>query len=148
MKNNYTIRSMTKEDIDGVLEVEHESFSVPWSRQLFLDEAENSHTVYFVCCDGKKITAYGGMWHVLNEGQITNIAVKPEYRRFGIASALLEHLKKSAKELGITLMELEVREGNQAAIGLYKKQGFETVGRRRRYYTNPTEDAILMNLEL
>ena len=57
MKNNYTIRSMTKEDIDGVLEVEHESFSVPWSRQLFLDEAENSHTVYFVCCDGKKITA-------------------------------------------------------------------------------------------
>lgn len=88
------------------------------------------------------------MWHVLDEGQITNIAVKPEYRRFGIASALLEHLKKSAKELGIILMELEVREGNQAAIGLYKKQGFETVGRRRRYYKNPTEDAILMNLEL
>lgn len=148
MKNNYSIRLMTKEDIDDVLEVEHESFSIPWSRQLFFDEAENSHTIYFVCHDDKEILAYGGMWHVLDEGQITNIAVKKACRRLGIASALLEQLITSSKELGITLMELEVREGNFAAIELYKKHGFAKVGKRRRYYQNPCEDAILMNLEL
>lgn len=141
------IRYMTEDDIDGVLAVERESFSTPWTQKLFLDEVKNPRTVYFVdVTESGEIAGYGGMWHVIDEGQITNIAVGKSYRGLGVGSKLLEGLINWSKDNGIRVIELEVRAGNTAALGLYKKYGFNAVGRRKDYYKNPTEDAILMDL--
>lgn len=142
-----SLRYMEKEDIDGVLAVEKESFSTPWTEKLFYDEVENPRTVYFVAeTDTGEIVGYGGMWHVVDEGQITNIAVKRNYRGEGVGSKLLGSLINWAKDKGILVIQLELREGNAAAFGLYKKYGFSVVGKRKEYYKNPTEDAILMDL--
>lgn len=142
------LREMTAEDVGGVLLVEQESFSTPWSERLFYDELKNPHTVYYVCEDNGKIAAYGGVWHVLDEGQITNIAVKPEYRKSGLGSRLLDAIISYAKTEKLSVVELEVRASNAPAIGLYKKFGFHEVGVRKNYYKNPTEDALLMNLDI
>ncbi len=142
------LREMTAEDIDGVLIVEREAFSTPWSERLFYDELKNPHTVYYVCEDDGKIVAYGGVWHVLDEGQITNIAVKSKYRKSGVGSRLLDAIIGFSKDNDLSVVELEVRASNEPAIGLYKKFGFREVGVRKNYYKNPTEDALLMNLEL
>ena len=144
-----SVRYMKEEDIDGVMTVEKESFSKPWTEKLFYDEVKNPRTVYFVATDEKdEIVGYGGMWHVLDEGQITNIAVRKEQRGGGVGSKLLESLISWAKERQIMQIGLEVRKGNANALGLYKKYGFLEVGSRRDYYKNPTEDAILMDLLL
>lgn len=142
------IREMTEKDIDGVLTVENESFSTPWTKRLFYDEVANPHTIYYVCCENDEIVAYGGMWHVADEGQITNIAVRRAARQRGIGSKILKSLISWAREREIAVIGLEVREKNENALSLYKKNGFEAVGRRRNYYKNPTEDAILMDLRL
>ena len=142
-----SLRYMKKEDIDGVLTVEKESFSTPWTEKLFYDEVENPRTVYFVAVtDNGEIVGYGGMWHVVDEGQITNIAVKKNCRGEGVGSKILESLIKWAKDNEILVIQLELREGNAAAFGLYEKYGFSVVGKRKDYYKNPTEDAILMDL--
>ena len=143
-----TIREMTEEDIDGVLAVEKESFSTPWTERLFFDEVRNSRTIYYVCCEDDEIIAYGGMWHVVDEGQITNVAVKKDFRKMGVGSKVLNELILWAKSHDIAVIGLEVRAGNENALLLYKKFGFEAVGRRKDYYKNPTEDAILMDLRL
>lgn len=143
-----TIRKMTAEDIEGVLEVECEAFSTPWTKRLFYDEVNNPHTVYFVCCEEEKIAAYGGMWHVVDEGQITNIAVKKAFRNRGIGSMILNELINWAKDNEIAVIGLEVRAGNEEALALYRKFGFEAVGRRKNYYREPVEDAVLMDLRL
>ncbi len=142
-----SIRNMSAKDIEGVLGVEREAFSTPWTERLFYDELENPHTVYYVCLDGEDIIGYGGLWHVLDEGQITNIAVRKSHHRRGVGSMLLENLIEYAKNNGLSRLELEVRAGNAAAISLYKKYGFSEVGQRRGYYRNPTEDALLMDLQ-
>ena len=144
----FKIRDMKADDIEGVLEVERESFSTPWSERLFFDELENPRTVYHVCCDGDEIVGYGGMWHVVDEGQITNIAVKKKYRGMKIGSRLLSGLIEWARAEGIAVVGLEVRESNKAAIALYSKYGFEPVGRRKDYYRQPLEAAVLMDLRL
>ncbi len=142
------IREMTARDIDGVLSVEEESFSTPWTKRLFYDELENSHTIYFVYEEEGEVVGYGGMWQVVDEGQITNIAVKKDYRGRGIASKILEKLIDKAKENRIVVIGLEVRESNKNALGLYEKYGFCRVGKRPGYYRNPVEDALLMDLNL
>lgn len=142
------IRKMQKEDIEGVLEVEKESFKTPWTRRLFFDELENPRTVYYVCCSEDEILGYGGMWHVVDEGQITNIAVKKNSRKKGIGSKILEEIINWSKEHDIKVIELEVRQGNFGALELYKKYGFRAVGKRKGYYKEPLEDAVLMDLRL
>lgn len=142
-----SLRYMKKEDVDGVLAVERESFSTPWSEKLFYDEVENPRTVYYVAVDDDgEIVGYGGMWHVVDEGQITNIAVKKDLRGKGVGSMLLAEIINWAKDKGIGVIQLELRESNLNALGLYKKYGFKVVGKRKEYYKNPTEDAILMDL--
>lgn len=144
-----SVRYMTEGDIDGVLRVERESFSTPWTEKLFYDEVKNLRTVYFVATTEKdEIIGYGGMWNVVGEGQITNIAVGKDHRGMGVGSRLLESLIDWAKEKEIKIIGLEVREGNINALGLYKKYGFLEVGKRKDYYKNPTENAILMDLKL
>lgn len=135
------IVKMTKENAAELAELDKICFSVPWSEKSFYDEAENSLASYFVAKEDGRIAGYGGIWLVADEGQITNIAVLPEYRRMGIASGLLERLMECADGKSIVL---EVRESNAAAISLYEKHGFKKAGMRKNFYHSPVENAIIM----
>ncbi|MCL2517112.1 MAG: ribosomal protein S18-alanine N-acetyltransferase [Oscillospiraceae bacterium] len=132
---------------EQMYEIERACFSDPWSRSAF--ENLNGFVVYVADRgDSAHIFAYIILTHVLDEGQIINIAVHPDYRRMGIANALIEKVLEYSRVNGIKLLMLEVRESNAAAIKLYEKFGFREVGRRKRYYKNPIEDALLMDMEV
>lgn len=142
-----TIAPMELWDIDGVMEIEYASFAIPWSREAFEEElTNNKHAVYIVAKQDNKVIGYGGMWKVLEEGHITNIAVHPDFRRMRVGYAIVEALTQIAKNKGIGSMTLEVRENNIAAQGLYRKFGFEVVGRRKKYYADNNEDALIMTM--
>ena len=131
----------------GVAALEKKVFATPWSeKSLELLCTENGFG--FVALEGDTVTAYGGMLTVLDEGQITNIATHPNYRRQGLAAKVLSALLEQARAKGIASVTLEVRVSNQAAIALYQKFGFSVVGKRVRFYTHPTEDALIMQCTL
>jgi len=131
--------------IGDITVIEKLSFKIPWSSESITEEiTRNKAAVYFCAeADGKAI-GYAGMWQVLDEGHITNIAVHPEYRRTGVGNALLEALVSEARRRGIKALTLEVRDTNYAAQALYKKHGFIPEGRRKAYYADNNEDAIIM----
>lgn len=135
---------ITKAHLESVAEIEKLCFSEPWSAralELLLDETQ---AVGFVCaCDGVA-QAYGGMLITPFEGQITNIAVHPDFRRQGLGGAILEALLKEAARRNLESVVLEVRASNTAAIALYERYGFTAVGRRKNFYRAPTEDALVM----
>lgn len=139
------VRKMAEEDIDGVLEIENEAFTTPWSRESFRTEIrENLLAYYLVAVVDEKIVGYGGIWLILNEGHITNIAVKEEYKGNGIGNHLVEGLICYCMKYEILNMTLEVRESNIVAQNLYKKYDFVDCGRRPKYYADDGEDAIIM----
>ncbi len=146
--NNIQIRRMTKDDLDGIMEVELSSFTIPWTRKMFEDELTNELTVYFVACDGDKIAGYAGMWDVAGEGDITNIGVMPAYRQRGIGSALLRALFDEAHRRKLELLTLEVRNSNLVAQHMYKVHGFVNMGVRKNYYADNREDAVIMTAKL
>jgi ribosomal-protein-alanine N-acetyltransferase len=136
---------MNLDDIDAVMEVETICFSIPWSRKSFEDEIGNNENAHYVIARiEERIVGYGGMWKVLNEGHITNIAVHPELRRQRIGSFILDALLRFADGNRIDSLTLEVRESNIAARMLYEKYGFYVEGRRKAYYVDNMEDAIIM----
>ena len=142
--NGFSIERLTSENISGVAELEELCFSLPWSKKA-LELLCNGENVGFVALDGeKRVVAYGGMVCVLDEGQITNIAVHPDFRRRKIGEQIVSALLGYGEEKEISLYSLEVRESNQAAISLYQKLGFISVGNRKNFYSNPTENAIIM----
>lgn len=122
--------------------------SVPWSYESFLKESKNPLAHYVIAEDGEKVVGYCGYWQVADEGQITNIAVLPEYRRQKIAHKMLSLAIQNAKICGLFSLSLEVRESNSAAISLYEGFGFKRVGCRKNYYKSPNEAAVLMELNL
>lgn len=125
--------------------VEKLSFKIPWSQNSMLEElTENKMALYLLAVMDKNIVGYAGMWRVLDEGHITNIAVHPEFREAGVGSALLSELIRRSKAEGIKDMTLEVRKSNKAAIALYKKFGFSNYGYRKSYYSDNNEDALIM----
>ncbi len=140
-----TIEKMQVRDLDRVMEIEALAYPTPWSRRAFQSEiTDNSYAHYFVVRHRGLIVGYVGMWVILEESHITNIAVHPDYRRRGIARFVLETMFQKAKELGSTKMTLEVRVSNAGAIRLYKSLGFVDRGLRKGYYTDTREDAIIM----
>lgn len=144
-----TFRKARVFDISKMHAIEKASFPTPWSFDaLFADAFLNSNTIYMVAEYCKDIAAYGGMWLVLDEAHITNIAVKQDYRRMGIADKLLGIMAEAAAKNGIASMLLEVRRSNSPALILYHKHGFHEVGVRKDYYSNPVEDAFIMRKEL
>lgn len=141
----YHIRPMEDRDISTVEQIEKSIFSLPWSVKSFADAANTPENVYLVCeCTGE-IAGYCGMWTVLGEGNITNIAVSPSYRRSGVAEALLKELERRARLKDVTIFFLEVRQSNEAAKRLYEKLGYSPIGVRKRFYEKPVEDAIVMS---
>ena len=135
---------MTASDVDGVADLDRQCFATPWSRRSFEDELENSLAVYFVASEGGTVIGYCGFWQVAGEGDITNIAVLPGYRRRGVGGRLLGRLIDEAETLGLGSLTLEVRRSNETAKRLYARYGFEQVGERKRYYSDNNEDAIIM----
>ncbi len=141
----FEIIPMTEEHIDGVLQVEESCFSTPWTKQDFEREIhENNMAIYRVAVLDGKVIGYAGMWHVVTEGHITNVAVLWEYRRQGIGDALMKEILEIAKEKEMIGITLEVRISNMAAQRLYTKYGFRPEGFRKRYYLDTNEDAVIM----
>ncbi len=138
---------LTEKYLDGVLEIENESFPDPWSYQSYADEIKNPMADYTLLVDeNDNVVAFGGFWHILDEGHITNIAVKKEFRQNKLGTLLVSEMIKSAKEKEIKSMTLEVRVSNTPAIKLYEKMGFSSVGKRPKFYSDG-EDAFIMWLE-
>lgn len=138
------LRQMIEEDIEGVLEIEKECFETPWSLNAFKMELKSDIALYIVARDEDKVVGYGGLWNILNEGHITNIAVSEEFRNKGIGSKILSELIEVSKSKNTSSMTLEVRRNNESAKHLYKKYGFEEAGVRPKYYADNNEDAIIM----
>ena len=138
---------ITQAHLPAVAELERAVFHAPWTEQsLALLTGESG--VGFVVMQGERAAAYGGMLCVLDEGQITNIATHPDHRRLGLGRSVVQALIGYAKEHGLAEIFLEVRESNTAAILLYEQLGFVSVGRRPRFYTHPTEAALVMLLRV
>ena len=138
-------RLMCEADLDAVMRIECESFISPWSRDMFLNDiARNPAARYLVLERDGVIAGYAGMWLVLDEAQILNVAIAPEYRGQGLSHILLQDMLQLAADSGMTCATLEVRRGNAAARRLYRDHKFVEVGCRKGYYTDTGEDAILM----
>lgn len=139
------IREMTINDITQVLEIESLCFPVPWSKEAFEMEIEkNKFARYMVLELDNRVIGYGGMWMIIDECHITNIALHPDYRGRGYGNKMVEALINKAFEEGISRMTLEVRKSNLVAQRLYEKYGFISRGIRPKYYQDNDEDALIM----
>ena len=148
---NIEISKLTHDDLEGIYEVEKDSFPIPWPISSFEEELKNLLATYLVAKIENKIIGYIGMWFVMDECHITNIAVLSEYRNRGIATKLINEMLNLCKEHGTTYIMLEVRESNIPAQKLYSKFNFTEEVVRKDYYKNPNgtrEDAIVMSREL
>jgi ribosomal-protein-alanine N-acetyltransferase len=145
----FFIRRMKEDDLPAVRTIEALSFSNPWSDSTFLGEIQNtpvSFPLVVVRKPSDKVIGYIIYWHIREDVQVNNIAVHPDFRGKGIGEALMRHVIDKVRKNGATFMALEVRLSNAAAVTLYKKLGFDILGTRKNYYTNPDEDAYLMGL--
>lgn len=142
------IRQMREQDITQVLDIEQAAFSVPWSAESFLRALAAETNIYLVAEQEQRIVGYCGLWVSYETADLCNLAVAAAYRQQGIAERLLREGLCRAAERAAEEVLLEVRRSNLPAIRLYEKTGFCQIGVRSRYYRNPTEDAILMQLKL
>ncbi len=139
---------MNADHLDEVAELERICFSTPWSRNMLAEELENMLSAFLVALDDSgRVVGYAGLQVVVDEGYITNVAVRPECRRQGIAGKLLQVFLDFAQAHHLAFLTLEVRASNYDAIALYGARGFRGVGRRKNYYEHPKEDAIIMTRE-
>ena len=143
------IRAIREADVRQIHEIEALCFAMPWSEESILhDVKENPVARWLVLDDGSgRVMAYAGMWFVLDEAHVCNVAVHPDFRRMGYGRRILEALVDMAKANSMTLMTLEVRRSNLAAQALYHQCGFLDVGYRKRYYEDNKEDALIMYRE-
>jgi [ribosomal protein S18]-alanine N-acetyltransferase len=133
-------------DLDGVLAVEAESFTNPWTRAMYAWELQNRTVchIYIVRTPECAVAGFCAFWLVFDEIHVNNVALRPQYRGRGIGSALLRHVVAEARRLGARRATLEVRASNAAARRLYERLGFYVAATRRSYYTNPVEDALIL----
>ena len=138
------IRYMQAADVTAIAELEKTCFTDPWSEQSIASELTNPLSCWLVAIEDDQLVGYVGSQTVLDGSDMMNIAVDPTYRRRGIAEALIQELIAQLKVRKSICLLLEVRASNGSAIALYEKLGFEQVGRRRNYYRNPKEDALIL----
>ncbi|TDP55988.1 ribosomal protein S18-alanine N-acetyltransferase [Aminicella lysinilytica] len=140
-----TIRKATVSDVPGLETIEQECFETPWSEEsLRHDIAENKLATYIVADLEGELIGYIGVWSIADEGHINNVAVLPKYRRMHVGTILLNTMINATEEAGIVSHTLEVRASNEAAQSLYGRFGFKESGRRKGYYEDNGEDAIIM----
>ena len=142
--NNLVFVSLKEEYLDSLKELEDICFTCGWSRKMFENDINNKNAFYVLCIHKDRVVAYCGLYKVLDEADITNIAVHPDYRKKGVATQILNKVFSYCKDNFITTLNLEVRKSNISAISLYEKNGFEIVGERKNYYSDNHEDAYLM----
>lgn len=142
--NEIMIREMTVDDLDTVVEIEKECFSVPWSRQGFMDALQKTDAYYIVAVADDRVVGYCGAYGVCDEADINQVAVTGNYRRSGIGERMARQLLDGLTQRGYLYTTLEVRKSNTAAIALYEKLGFVSEGIRKNFYEKPTEDAVIM----
>jgi ribosomal-protein-alanine N-acetyltransferase len=139
------ITAMKTEHLEQVFEIERGSFSSPWSyKELLREITENNMAVYIVALYEGNVVGYAGLWHIITEGHITNVAVKEEYRGRGVGRLIMRRLIEAARERAMTGVTLEVRVSNQNAQRMYTSLGFKPEGFRKAYYDDTKEDAVIM----
>lgn len=143
-----TIRSAVFTDIDEIAYIEEECFSTPWSRKSISDSFSHTPWHFFVAELDGRVVGYGGVYLILDEGQISNIAVLPAFRGKKIGFAILQSIIELCRGEGCDRITLELRKSNTGAHALYSKCGFVEVGERPNFYSNPVENAILMDKKL
>ena len=139
-----TIRTMTEDDCNAVAELERQLFSMPWSEEGFKSAVAIAQNIFLVAEEEGEICGYIGMYHALDEGEITNVGVAPCRQNQGIGWKLMQAAINMAKQQGIIQIVLEVRISNVSAIHLYEKCGFVNCGIRKGFYEMPKEDAYIM----
>ncbi|MCT4597342.1 MAG: ribosomal protein S18-alanine N-acetyltransferase [Vallitalea sp.] len=141
----YLARRMTLDDVEQVHSIEQNTFSTPWSKESLEKElTSNTQAIYMVLEEKNEILAYSGLWNIVSEGHITNIAVKKDKRGLGLGEKVTKAILNEGNKLGIKSFTLEVRKSNIVAIRLYTKLGFTVAGIRKNFYDSPKEDAYIM----
>jgi ribosomal-protein-alanine N-acetyltransferase len=144
----FVFEALRDEDLDEVVEIEKQSFPTPWSRALFAEELRQGSICTWIKArdprGSQRVAAYMGFWKAVDEAHITNLAVRPEWRRKGLGRQLALRVLDEAKSLGCLRATLEVRPSNAAALGLYESLGFSGVALRPKYYPDNEEDALIM----
>jgi len=145
ISEGYSIVPMQLQHVDAVLNIEEVSFPTPWSRYAFTCELlDNDFARYFCMLQAGEVIGYMGLWAILDEGHITNVAIHPDYRNRRLGELLMREVSLRCKAMGVLRLTLEVRVSNLAAQSLYKRLGFVSAGLRRGYYTDTNEDAMIM----
>ena len=138
---------MTDAHVDAVADLEAICFADPWSANSVASELTNPLSCWLVALESDTVVGYIGSQTVMGETDMMNVAVHPDHRRKGIAVSLIHALVQKLKECESHCLTLEVRASNAPAIALYEKLGFTEAGRRRNYYRNPKEDALILRKE-
>ena len=147
MTTDWTVEPLTaRADIDAVIAIEEASFTSPWTREMYLAELDNAGISFFYLARTPlgEIIGFCSFWRVLDELHLNNLAVAPEHRRSGVASALLQKVLGDGARFGAQRATLEVRSSNTPAQQLYERFGFTVAGVRRGYYSSPPEDALVL----
>lgn len=142
------IRTMAATDVPAVAAIEADSFTSPWREDTFLALLERDAVELLVLVDADEVVGYAVVWCILDQGELSNIAVAASHRGRGLGRKLLSHAVELARHRGVEHLFLEVRVSNRSARDLYASVGFVELGRRRNYYDQPREDAILMQLAM
>jgi ribosomal-protein-alanine N-acetyltransferase len=141
--------SLREEHLAAVMEIERKLFPTPWTEEMFMQEiADDTLSQSHVALRDGDVVGYMIVWHIHDEAHLLNIGVTPAYQRAGVASAMVEFAIEEGRRQQCRMVTLEVREGNEAALRLYKKLGFAPVILRKNYYSEEHEDAIVMMLLL
>lgn len=138
---------MSQDHVLQIAQLEKMCFSSPWSERSIESELTNPLALWLVAVDNDRVAGYVGSQSVMGEADMMNLAVDPEYRRMGVGKKLVEKLIDALSEEAVHSLTLEVRASNAGAISLYEKMGFQQVGRRPGYYSNPKEDALILRKE-
>jgi [ribosomal protein S18]-alanine N-acetyltransferase len=142
------VGKMLEADLDDVLEIEKSVFADPWPKSAFKYDLNSDYAILPVAKIDGKVAGYANLYHVVDELQIGNIAVAPDFKHKGIGTIIMQYIVDEAVRLKIAHIYLEVRQSNEVAHKLYFKFGFVISGRRRLYYSHPTEDALIMVKEM
>ena len=146
------IRKMTLDDLSGVLQIDRQSFPLPWPERSYRFELSKNPAAHLMVADldedgQQAVIGFIGCWIIADEVHISTLAVHPDHRRQGVGGRLLLEMLDHVISKGVETASLEVRESNQAAISLYQKHGFSIEGRKAGYYRDNNEDALLMILK-
>ncbi len=145
---NIKIKTANEEDLPKILEIEQKTFTDPWVKSQFKEcLTSESKYIYFAMINSD-IAGYIVFEHVLDEGHLSNLAVKNEYQKKGVGSELVKHILVKAGKIGLKFLMLEVRVSNEKARNFYAKLGFKEIGTRKMYYKDPVEDALMLKFEI